>query len=458
MPAKTPFRTSDFPRLGTYHRFRYAIKPVAAATMTAALFAGSSVVTYAAAPANWSGVPVTTIKLFYPGQSSYEWLHSKDHKRADKKVAKGDSCISCHEGEEQEIGELIVSGERLEPTPVKGKQPTIDLAMQIAYDDDNAYLRAQWKTRNAYPGDAHPFSRFNGKEWKHYGYPKLDKVVQDGEQPGIYEDRFSMLIDDGKTPNFDVHGCWISCHNGQRDMPDKASKADVQAHAILGDAGLKKKDVRKDLPSTRTDADWANTKSREEIDRIKAQGGFLDLMQWRGHRSNPVGMADDFYVLEYRLMDAGKGPFSRNWDKKAKQPKYMYDAAKYGSNATREDRIRSNPTALVREENAVPFDPSVGWKDGDLIPAYYTSRADAKGSAADNKAATGTWKDGMWTVVWTRPLNLSNADDKSLETGGVYTFGFAVHDDNITTRGHHVYWPVTIGFGAKADIEATKLP
>ncbi len=216
--------------------------------------------------------------------------------------------------------------------------------------------------------------------------------------------------------------------------------------------------MRKYLPSTRTDLNWANTTSREEIDRIKTQGGFLDLMQWRGHRSNPVGMADDFYVLEYRLMDAGKGPFSRNWDKKAKQPKYMYDAGKYGSNATREDRIRDKATGLVREENAAPFDPSVDWKEGDLIPAYYTSREDTKGSAADNKHASGTWKDGMWTVVWTRPLNLSNPDDKALKEGGVYTFGFAVHDDNITTRGHHVYWPITVGFGAEANIEATRVP
>lgn len=458
MPADTHARGGDFSRLDTYHLVRSIMKPVATASIAAALFAGTSLAAYGAAPADWSKVPVTTIKLFYPGQSSYEWLLSKDHKRADKKVAEGDSCISCHEAEEQEIGELIVSGERLEPMPVKGKQPTIDLSLQVAYDDNNAYLRAQWKTRNPYPGEAHPFKRYDGKEWKHYGYPKLDKVVQDGEQPGIYEDRFSMLIDDGKVPNFDVHGCWISCHDGQRDMPNKAGKAEVKAHPILGDAGLKKKDVRKYLPSTRTDSNWASTKTRAEIDQIAAQGGFLDLMQWRGHRSNPVGMADDFNVLEYRLNDAGKGPFTSNWDKKAKQPKYMYDAAKYGSNATREDRIREKPTALVREKNAAPFDPSIAWKEGDLIPAYYTSRADAKGSAADNENVTGTWKDGMWTVVWERPLNLSNPDDKALKAGGVYTFGFAVHDDNITTRGHHVYWPTSVGFGAKADIEATKVP
>jgi hypothetical protein len=64
----------------------------------------------------------------------------------------------------------------------------------------------------------------------------------------------------------------------------------------------------------------------------------------------------------------------------------------------------------------------------------------------------------MWSVVLIRPLGLTNADDKPLKAGGVYNVGFAVHDDNITTRGHHVSFVRTLGFGAKADIEAVKLP
>jgi len=64
----------------------------------------------------------------------------------------------------------------------------------------------------------------------------------------------------------------------------------------------------------------------------------------------------------------------------------------------------------------------------------------------------------MWTVVLTRPLGLTNADDKTLTAGGVYNVGFAVHDDNITTRGHHVSFVKTLGLGTKADIVAVKLP
>jgi hypothetical protein len=111
----------------------------------------------------------------------------------------------------------------------------------------------------------------------------------------------------------------------------------------------------------------------------------------------------------------------------------------------------------VRERNAVPFDPNAGWKEGDLIPDYVLSREEAKGSAADNNAGA-SWKDGMWTVVVTRPLGLQNADDKALKPGAVYNVGFAVHDDNITTRGHFVSYVKTLGLGAKADIQAVKLP
>jgi hypothetical protein len=60
--------------------------------------------------------------------------------------------------------------------------------------------------------------------------------------------------------------------------------------------------------------------------------------------------------------------------------------------------------------------------------------------------------------VLVRPLGLTNDDDKALKEGGVYNVGFAVHDDNITTRGHYVSFVKTLGLGANADIKAVKLP
>ena len=217
--------------------------------------------------------------------------------------------------------------------------------------------------------------------------------------------------------------------------------------------------MRKYLPSTRTDAQasWDKGKTQEEIAKLKAAGGFLELMQWRAHRSNPVGMADDGYVLEYRLGDAGGNPFGSNVDPKTHQPRFMYDEKKFGRKAVTLADIRKMPTTLIRDQNAVPFDPNAAWKEGDLIPEYLVNKDGAKGSGADNNQVKGVWKDGAWTVVWARKLNLANPDDKALKEGKAYNFAFAVHDDNITTRGHQVSFPVTVGFGAKADIQATKL-
>ena len=149
--------------------------------------------------------------------------------------------------------------------------------------------------------------------------------------------------------------------------------------------------------------------------------------------------------------------FSGNADAKMHTPKFMWDEKKVGYKSITEKDLRKGDHFLVREQNAVPFDPNAGWKEGDLIPDYLLSREDAKGSAADNNAIAN-WKDGMWTVVIIRPLGLANDDDKSLKEGGVYNVGFAVHDDNITTRGHHVSFGKTLGIGAKADIQAVKLP
>ena len=408
------------------------------------------------AKVNWKAVPARTITLFYPGQSSFQWLRSSAHPGAPM-VSSGGACAACHTGSEAKLGDKLVKANPLEPTPVEGKNGTVALNVQIAYDNDNAYFRFQWKTRNSHPGEAYPFLRFDGKEWKNFGNQRLAGPVRKGEQPPVYEDRLNMMIDDGSVPNFAAQGCWLTCHRGERDMPGQPTAAEVAANPLY--QAIKRADVRKYLPSTRTDADasWDKGKSLDEINKIKASGAFLDLIQWRVHRSNPVGMADDGYVLEWRNFDAGRNMFASNMDAKTKQPRYMYDEKKTGYRALAIDNIRKVTNAMMPGQNAVPFDPNAGWKEGDLVSQYFVDSKLAEGSAADNKHARGTWANGTYTVVWARPLNLKNADDKALTEGKAYNFAFAVHDDNMTSRGHHVSFPLTVGFGAKAVIEATRL-
>ncbi len=418
--------------------------------------------TVAGQPAiDWNKVPVAKLTLFYPGQSSYEWLRNEAaHKGAARETVRGDACVSCHDDakEEQRQGAKILRGNHpLEPVALKGKNGHVELTVQAAYDDKNAYLRFQWATNDKNRGGIdYPAYRFDGKEWKSYGAQRLLPQVVAGKTPAVYEDRLSFMVDDGKVPGFAEQGCWQTCHDGERTMPKEATKDEVAANALL--TAIKKADVRKYLPASRNDpSDWKSGKSVEEIQKVKAAGGFVDLIQWRAHRTNPVGGVDDGYVLDWRHFDAGKNHFASNMDGQTKQPKYMYDAGKFGAKALTAGDFGKKEQFLVKGGNAVPFDPKAGWKEGDILPQYYLSAAEAAGSAADNKGS-GIWRDGMWTVVVVRPLGLANADDKALKAGGVYNVGFAIHDDQVTARGHHVSYVKTLGLGAKADIVAVKLP
>ncbi len=427
------------------------------------LAAGLASPAFAADPKSidWPKIPEKSITLFYPGQSTYDWLVSPGHAGA-KQVEAGMACLTCHAGSEKTRGEKIVKGGSIEPAPIAGKNGSIGVAVQAAHDAEYVYLRFQWKSNLNREGRMHDYVRFDGKEWKWYGHDRNDKAVRAGTQPALYEDRFAIMLDDGKVPLFAQQGCWLTCHDGMRDTRNQVVGDAVKKHPLLGDAGLKQSDIRKYLASTRTDpaASWDKTKSKEEIAKLKSEGAFLDLMQWRVNRSAAVGMADDGYVLEYRNPDEGKDPFSWNVNRTTMTPLYMFDAAKAGAKALRAEDIGNpaKPGAIVKETNAVAFDPNAGWKEGDILPGRLLSRADAKGSAADNDAAYGTWKDGTYTLVWRRKLDTGHpADDKIMKVGGKYPVGFAIHDDNVTTRFHHVSFPLMLGIGVDADIKAVTL-
>ena len=209
--------------------------------------------------------------------------------------------------------------------PIPGKNGSIEVKVQAAHDAEYVYFRFQWKSHLKREGRMHDYVRFDGKQWKWYGHDRNDKAVRAGEQPALYEDRFSIMLDDGKVPLFAQQGCWLTCHNGMRDTRNQVVGEPVKKHPLFADAKYDA-DIRKYLASTRTDdaASWDKTKSKEEIAKLKAEGGFLDLMQWRVNRSAPVGMADDGYVLEYRNFDEGKNPFSWNIDRKTMTPLNMF--------------------------------------------------------------------------------------------------------------------------------------
>lgn len=403
--------------------------------------------TVQAAP-DWKAIPKSEFVLFYPGQSSLQWIMSKEHEKGAKAIAKGRNCLQCHEDEEADMGKQLVSGKKLEPNPIAGKAGSLKITMQAAYDKDYLYLRASWPTKD--PGMFHEYAVYKGGKWENYASHRSNPGVASGKLKVAYEDRFTIMLGDGKgVPEFNKQGCWITCHNDLRYMPNEAKKADVTAHPLLGDKGMKKSDIRKYLPVSRTamgpTGGWDKVKSKAEIDALKAKGAFLELWQWRGYRSNPIGAADDGYVLEYRNFDSGTNPFFNNWDGAKNQPRFMFNPAmNNGRSGLTAAEFRSPKAPVLNEQNRVKYDPK-GWKDGDLMPKY--GNAMPKGSAADNMPVKGVWADGVWTVTWQRKLNTGNGDDVALKAGERYPIGLAVHDDNATARFHHVSFPLTLSLG-----------
>lgn len=401
----------------------------------------------------WDAVPKTQITLFYPGQSTQEWMTSAAHKAGATGVNEGKNCQSCHKDEEADIGKTIVSGKKLEPTLIAGKPGSVKVIVQAAYDKEYFYLRASWPTNAKEAGVFHDYKGYKDGKWSTYASGRTYKDVMSGAAKVSYEDRFNFMLGDnkGSVANFANQGCWVTCHNSMRDAPNEPTKDAVEAHPVLGKAGMKKSDIRKYLPETRTAIDdkggWDKLKDKAALDALMAKGVFLDLWQARAYRSIPVGKADDSYVFQYRNFDSGKKPFDSNWDGEKKQPKFMFDPAKNkGAVALTAAQFRDPKAPKLDNTNSVPYD-AAKVKDGDLLPGFIlNTKSDG---SADDLNASGAWANGVWTMTMWRKLNTGQKDDVALAAGQTYPVGLAVHDDNVTTRFHYVSLPLKLSLGKK---------
>jgi hypothetical protein len=165
------------------------------------------------------------------------------------------------------------------------------------------------------------------------------------------------------VPEFAGYGGYVAVGDRMRFFTDEATDKEVRAHPYLGQK-RKQTEVRKYLPATRRNIDdWASVVPEEELASLRKAGYFLDLRHWRAHRSNPIDVSDDEYVLDVRGGDAGRGPFADNWEPEKRQPRFMIDPEKTGRRTLRwEDLIQRklgfDDVYFISEANAVPFDAS----------------------------------------------------------------------------------------------------
>lgn len=332
---------------------------------------------------------------------------------------------------------------------------TIPLQVKAAYNGRDIYFRYRWPA--AKPHIYHDMLRYADGKWVRYGASVA------GPQPeGIYEDRVTMLVDDGSVPDFGRYGGYITVGDRMRFFTNEATKKEVEAHPYLG---VKKKqgEVGKHLPATRKNInDWSSVVPEEELARLRAAGYFLDLWHWRAHRSNPVDMSDDQFVAEARYGDSGKGPFFTNWDAKTKQPKLMFDPQKTGRTALAWNDLLAGKLGFddlyyLREDQAKAFDPNVKWKQGDTIPRRVLRKGE--GSRADiSVVGKARWRDGFWDVTLQRAMDTGHPlEDKKMVDKGYYTVAFAVHRGASGSRWHYVSLPVSLGLDRQAELKAVRI-
>jgi hypothetical protein len=221
-------------------------KLIASAIALACAASAGSVL--AAAP-DWGKVPAKKITVFYPGVSPIEWITKGTEHGGAKGLKKGESCAACHDEEAADMGKKMVTGQKLEPKVIKGKAAAIPVNVQAANDGTNLYLRFSWKQPAG-------------------GAEKMDKDNQV---------KLAFMLDEGKVERANLSGCWETCHQDVRTMPDV--KDDKKTKYVPGGSPT---------------------------------GKFYDLLQWQS-KSNK---GTDGYVADKRVMEGGKGLVEAKGEKK----------------------------------------------------------------------------------------------------------------------------------------------
>ncbi|MGB8274024.1 MAG: ethylbenzene dehydrogenase-related protein [Alphaproteobacteria bacterium] len=209
---------------------------------------------------DWGGVQGKDIVVFYPGQSSWEWvLTESDHSGAPK-FRGGKNCTDCHEGEQKKIGDLIASGKKLEPAPIPNKPGSLTVNVKAAHDDQKLYIRMEWAG----------------------GPPSGKKMETD------FEEKATVMIDDGTVKEMTRAGCWGACHDDAIGM----------ASAVAG------KDLTKYLPESRSkltrQGGGDSYKPQADLDALLQGGTFLEFWQGRLNKGKPAVPVEG-YILDKRV-------------------------------------------------------------------------------------------------------------------------------------------------------------
>ena len=307
--------------------------------------------------------------------------------------------------------------------------------VQAAFNNDTFFWRVSYRSNE---GKRHEYIRYTNGAWQREGGDRRDaQATLDGDaQQGdltinstIYEQRTTIMVNDPNAltdvTNFDKFGCFLTCHNVSRHMPEWVSASGHDGKYI----------------------DPAEAPGVAEFTPV------LDLWHWRAARSNPIGRADDQHIISLNFVDSSSGDdggrkgddgasvftsqnivngvseflldpdttsgkFAFAWDNFWETPFYYM----VKDNAEQVGPLAPNPgTIAYADALALGYAPT----EGDTVPrrilrAGTGSRADITAYGTTFNPETPDSSYGVWNVQMQRAMNTGNGDDIALVDGQVY--------------------------------------
>ncbi|MBU0654995.1 MAG: NapC/NirT family cytochrome c [Gammaproteobacteria bacterium] len=227
---------------------------------------------------DWGSAPEREITLFYPGQSSLEWvLTGKDHGGA-RPVKKGDRCFDCHDQEASDMGSRIVSGEKLEPeaTLIPGKRGSIPVKVQASHDDDYLYMRFEWD------------------DTEHTPVPFVDGGKMDADNPM----KLAMMFATDDVQYAGQAGCWGTCHHDANGMPDAPEGQEV--HKYITES---RSEIEIEGKGGKKRGGWDKTKPEGDLQAEMDARHYMDIVRFK----SGANAAEDGHILADRIMEGGQG-------------------------------------------------------------------------------------------------------------------------------------------------------
>ncbi|MDR3415603.1 MAG: ethylbenzene dehydrogenase-related protein [Nevskia sp.] len=210
-----------------------------------------------AAGIDWSGVKGQDINLFYPGQSSWEWvLTPADHSGAPN-FKSGKDCRKCHTGDEPDMGKNLVSGKKNEASPIAGKPGSMTATVKFAHDASNLYVHLDFDTG----------------------------TQPDAGQDKKFETKVTMMLNDGGVPEANRTTCWVGCHEDLTNMPG-AGGASRTMYLMKSREKMSRQG-------------GGDAKSADELAKLKAAGYYLEYDQARLNPGKPAA-AESGTILDKR--------------------------------------------------------------------------------------------------------------------------------------------------------------